>query len=493
MDFTLLFFAFAALLSIYLYLVRNYDHWRTQKVPTAPGVLPGFGHALPLLTLRENFGTLISRLYARMGLRSMYGCYLLQTPALLIREPHLLKAVLRSDFPSFRNNLLSVHGDLDPVMANNPFFARDDLWRESRVRLSANFSGKRMRFVFANSALACQKLQDFVDRRIGTAAEFESRDLFARVSGEVVASTVFGIDSRGFEDAPERDSFARVAARFFEPTVGNAARLAVRFFLPRVADRLGVGFLTREMDRFVRRRLGAFVKSTLHSGRPLEQCYQFPLDLDGLDEDAVTAQATSLLFDGYEACTNVLSFMMYRLAGNAEVQTRAREEVARVLAGELSYEGVKGLEYLEWVVMETLRMNPVFGDLSRVCTRETVLEGSDGLSCRLRPGDVVLMSPESLHMDEEYWPRPGVFDPERFASENRVKLSRYAFLGFSEGARMCPGKRMGLMIVKTVAAAVLQRYSIEVAERSRGPLKLNPNSFASVVEGGLWIRLKPLR
>lgn len=69
-----------------------------------------------------------------------------------------------------------------------------------------------------------------------------------------------------------------------------------------------------------------------------------------------------------------MSYTIYELAKNPEIQKKAQEEVDRFLAksnGEITEEVVSKLEYLEQCVMETVRVHcPVF-HLSKVSLSET--------------------------------------------------------------------------------------------------------------------------
>jgi cytochrome P450 family 6 len=44
-----------------------------------------------------------------------------------------------------------------------------------------------------------------------------------------------------------------------------------------------------------------------------------------------------------------------------------------------------------------------------------------------------------IHYDEEYYPEPKKFDPERFSDEYKKTRHNYAFMPFGEGPRNCIG------------------------------------------------------
>nr|CAH7765316.1 unnamed protein product [Callosobruchus chinensis] len=45
-----------------------------------------------------------------------------------------------------------------------------------------------------------------------------------------------------------------------------------------------------------------------------------------------------------------------------------------------------------------------------------------------------------VHHQEEHWPNPRKFDPDRFLPENVAQRKRYSYLAFSGGPRNCLGK-----------------------------------------------------
>lgn len=85
---------------------------------------------------------------------------------------------------------------------------------------------------------------------------------------------------------------------------------------------------------------------------------------------------------------------------------------------------------------ETLRKYPPAPFINRVCTEAYKLPGS---SFTLEPGTRVTLVPYSIHHDEQFYPNPKKFDPERFTPENIEARPPFTYLPFGDGPRMCIG------------------------------------------------------
>jgi cytochrome P450 len=67
----------------------------------------------------------------------------------------------------------------------------------------------------------------------------------------------------------------------------------------------------------------------------------------------ITAHATGFYIDGFETSATAMSFLLYELAANPQVQTRLREEVCTSLKdnnNKLCYELLQKLPYLDAVL-----------------------------------------------------------------------------------------------------------------------------------------------
>lgn len=189
-----------------------------------------------------------------------------------------------------------------------------------------------------------------------------------------------------------------------------------------------------------------------------------------LTEDEVVSNIILFMMAGHETTSSLLTFMTYSLAINPQVQKKLRSEICEAVArdsGELKYETLMTLPYLDAVVNESLRMYPPAFKVERTVTRDTELA-----SARLKKGDRIEIPIYALHHREEYFPTPFTFDPERFMPENRGQLVPYSFIPFLTGPRNCVGARFALLEAKTTIAAVLLRYNLTASENTAVPLEL---------------------
>lgn len=142
--------------------------------------------------------------------------------------------------------------------------------------------------------------------------------------------------------------------------------------------------------------------------------------------------AESFIFyvGGFHASASLMNFILYELALNHQVQTKLRQEIDKKLNennGQLLYETVTEMEYLDMVVNESLRKYPPINVLTRKCTKEYKVPNTNliipkGTHCSTIP----------IYHDKEYYPQPDVFDPERFNNENVANRKPFTFLPFGK-------------------------------------------------------------
>jgi cytochrome P450 len=188
-------------------------------------------------------------------------------------------------------------------------------------------------------------------------------------------------------------------------------------------------------------------------------------------DDDIVDHMIFLLMAAHDTSTTTMTSMAYHLARFPEWQERAREEA--VAAGDVDYDGVLGLDLLDRVMKESLRLCAPVPSLPRVAVRDTSINGY-----RVPEGTFVSVSPFINHFDPDHWPDPTRFDPDRFAPDRREDRShRMAFEPFGGGVHKCIGMHFAGMQVRAIFHELLRSYRWSVPEGYVWPLDLTALPF----------------
>ena len=151
--------------------------------------------------------------------------------------------------------------------------------------------------------------------------------------------------------------------------------------------------------------------------------------------------------------------LVYYLTAYPEVQEKLQEEIDEVFESkadgeEIDQDDVTNMKYLDQVVNEGQRLGP-FAMTARTCTKDWKIPGD---SFVVPKGTRVIIPIAGLHLDEQYWPDPLVFDPERFSSENKSNIDSITFQTFGSGPRQCLGKNLYMVETKVMLIHLLRNF-----------------------------------
>lgn len=165
----------------------------------------------------------------------------------------------------------------------------------------------------------------------------------------------------------------------------------------------------------------------------------------GLDDLDIASECADHLLAGIDTTSDTLMFLIWCLSlpQNSHVQDRLIEECHSIPStafdnGAIDLEVADRLPYLDAVIKETLRLfAPLSASEPRSSPVNTVIDGVE-----IPRGTVCSMDPYTLHRNEDVFPEPLKWDPERWlnkANEENLSEMKKWWWAFSSGARMCIG------------------------------------------------------
>jgi len=276
---------------------------------------------------------------------------------------------------------------------------------------------------------------------------------------------------------------------------------------PDFARKLGWGFAPRDVGDFF---LNTFIQTIeLREVSSIKRNDFVSLLLGLKDEytkEELAAEAFIIFFGGFETSSSLMTFLLYELALNDDIQDRLREEIISGIEendGKLTYDMLFGFKYLDMVVNESLRKYPPVPTPIRKCTKQYEIPNTNLV---IPEGTLILINAFSLQRDPEYFPYPQKFDPERFSQENVKNIKPFTNIPFGknlllynmqkliiifigDGPRNCLGMRFGLMQSKMGIAKMIKNFIIQPAERTQIPLKFNSTSPMLAPEKGMWLKV----
>jgi cytochrome P450 len=165
-------------------------------------------------------------------------------------------------------------------------------------------------------------------------------------------------------------------------------------------------------------------------------------------------EVMTLLLAGHDTTANGLTWTWFLLSQHPVVVARLRETLCHWTVHESPLEN---LSFVRSVVKESMRLLPpvyLFG-------REAIQDVDIG-SYRISKGDSVVMSQWVVHRDEQYYPEPDRFCPDRWTPEFEKQLPKYAYFPFGGGPRACIGKHVAMLEAELIVANLASEFSIQL-------------------------------
>ncbi|MDX2142161.1 MAG: cytochrome P450 [Rhodospirillaceae bacterium] len=422
---------------------------------------------LPMLRARTlKFLVDVSRRYGEL-----VPLRLMMNTAYLLNHPAHVEHVLQTNYRNYRKAPMIER--LKPIFGEGLVTSEDEFWARQRTLMQPSFHRKKIEALAPPMVEVVAAHLELWRRRAQQGAEFNLSEDISCLTLEVVLKTMFG--SGLGDDAPALSRALVLANEVISKRVWDLTNLGS--LLPTRKNRefnRSVKLLRGVVERMIeqRRASGQFGDDLL--GILLEAAAQ---DSDGfMTRELLRDEVITLMLAGYESTATMVAWAIFFMSQHPEHLERLRTEADAVLAGQTpSFEHLKRLDYTKRVIQEVGRLRPSIWWFARTAVADDVIAGQ-----KIAAGTMVLISQYLLHTLPSIWDDPERFDPERFLPENVAKRSRFAYLPFGAGPRVCIGSSFAMMEMQFILPMIFRAFDVRITS------DLNP-------EFGSFLSLRPNR
>ena len=177
----------------------------------------------------------------------------------------------------------------------------------------------------------------------------------------------------------------------------------------------------------------------------------------------------TLFLAGHETTANALTWTLYLISQNHDVESKIIEEMKQVIDSERppTMEDIGKFQYLRNVFTESLRLYPPAWAIGREAIDDVVI-GNYSIPL----GSVVVMSQYITHRDPRFFSEPNRFIPERWSSRMKMSLHKFAFFPFGGGSRICMGEPLAWMEGILLLVTILRHWKMKL--QPEHPVILSP-------------------
>uniref|UniRef100_A0A1L8EJ96 Putative cytochrome p450 6a2-like protein n=1 Tax=Haematobia irritans TaxID=7368 RepID=A0A1L8EJ96_HAEIR len=461
---------------IYGWMKSRMLYWRRRGIPyEEPDFLVG---NIKGVGTRKHMYEPLREVYEKFkGSGPFCGFFFLVHPIAIVLDLDLVKNILIRDFQNFDERGV-FHNPRDDPLTGNLFNLEGGEWKKLRHKLSPTFTSGKMKQMFPLVVKVAKECQEVLQEMLNDTNEVDVRELVARYTTDVIGSCAFGLECNSLKD-PEAEF--RVMNRNMFKKFRHAK--VVHFFMhafPKLAQRLRMREMMDSTHDFYFRIVRETVEYREKNHVKRNDFINMLIEMknsenpnERLNMKEITANAFVFFVAGFETSSTTLSFALHELAQHQEIQEKLRQEIKETLKkhdGEITYECMHEMQYLDQVIAETLRKYSVLPQLQRKAQVDYVTNTAGYV---IPKNTLVFIPVDAIHNDPDLYPEPEKFRPERFDPEEVQKRHSTAYLPFGDGPRNCIGMRFGKMQVRVALISLLRDYRFSVGSKTKIPLDIN--------------------
>lgn len=403
---------------------------------------------------------------------------------IITANPENIQHILKTKFENYPKGERFINL-LQDFLGRGIFNSDGDLWKLQRKTASYEFNTKSLRnFIVQNVTVETEtRLIPILSKATEKNEIIDLQDVLERFAFDNVCKLAFNVDP-GCLGGNGTTGAAAFMAAFEDAALLSSGRFMTLFpFLWKMKKIFNVGSEWRLKesittvhefaDEIIRSRMEA--KESPTKGEDLLSRF---IGTEEASPEFLRDIVISFILAGRDTTSSALSWFFWILSSRNDVKEKIIEEIEtiRLKSGcattMFGYEELKEMHYLHAAITEAMRLYPPVPVDTKACLNDDVLP--DGT--RIMKGWFISYHTYAMGRMESVWGKDcNEFKPERWLENDKDGASvcrsesPFRFPVFHAGPRMCLGKEMAYIQMKSIAASVMERFEIVALEKDTCP------------------------
>ncbi|HXH17469.1 MAG TPA: cytochrome P450 [Chitinophagales bacterium] len=186
---------------------------------------------------------------------------------------------------------------------------------------------------------------------------------------------------------------------------------------------------------------------------------------ESMTEQQLRDEVMTIFMAGHETTVNALSWTWYLLKQYPDIEKKLKGESEKISGMFPAFDDLQSLKFGRQVIHESMRLYPPVYSIGRKMLSDDVI-GNYFVPCDAR----ILINIIGIHHHPQFWEQPENFRPERFENFDSKGNSRFAFIPFGGGPRICIGNNFAMMEMQLINALLSRHVHLELMSRDIKPI-----------------------
>ncbi|KAL1314094.1 cytochrome P450 94B3-like [Arachis ipaensis] len=425
---------------------------------------------------------------------------------IITANPGNVEHILKTNFHNYPKGQRFIYL-LEDFLGQGIFNSDGNLWKLQRKIASYGFNTKSLRnFAIQNVTVEIQtRLIPLLQRASETDSVLDLQDVLERFAFDSVCKLAFNVD-------PACLAGDNTVGSGFMHAFDDAANLSSGRFLcvPQLLWKLkrllnvGSEKKLRESIFTVHEFADEIIRSRIEAKDPTNDDVDLLSRFMAAEDNSLEFLrdvVISFILAGRDTTSSALSWFFWILSSRPDVKDKIIKEIETVRASSekrvseeaaFAYEELKEMKYLHAAISEAMRLYPPVPADTVACLNDDVLP--DGTV--IKKDWFVMIHTYAMGRMESIWGQDcAEYKPERWfdfdedGNEVWRSESPFRYPVFHGGPRMCLGKDMAYIQMKSIAASVMERFVIDAVDKDTCPEQIF--SLTLRMKRGLLVRVRP--